>query len=528
MIPFASQRSGGQDLATHLMNDYDNEVTEIAFIRGAVARDLHGAFKEWEVQAETLTRCRKYLYSLSINPDPAQGPLTRDQYLDYIGRTEEALGLRNQPRAVVFHVKEGREHCHVVWSRIDAENEKAVHLGFDRLVLMQVTREFARDHRLDLPSGYDKSRQVGQVSLYEQAQLQQGGLSKDQHKAQVTEAWKHRDDARSFVQALAERGYILASGDKRPYVLVDLYGGMNALPKLIDDKAVRTADVRAFLADEFLEDSLPSVEEAQALVSEYRKRIEQEANRDHVAERLAELKHTQEERRRTVDADRVALKQQHQALRAAQQAMHRAERDRLRADHVARMRGIRQVREERRSTGLAAFLGKVSGVALIQRAVHRYRDAQETKAYLARSAALKVQQVREQKELAIRQRVQGAEIERRSQALASVDAREQRALERDLKRDARVRARGGEEAMPSLTEIAGLEQSRERAIPDVLAAFQRRANSGHRKVPDLLSAFTRAARDRALGRDGDGTGASVENDRINGADPSRDGLGRQR
>lgn len=148
MIPFASQRGGGQDLATHLLNAYDNEITEVAHLRGAIADDLHGAFKEWEVQADTLTRCEKYLYSLSINPDPAQGPLTRAQYMDYIGRVEETLGLKDQPRAVVFHVKEGREHCHVVWSRIDADQQRSVHLAFDREKLMQVTRSFARDHHL--------------------------------------------------------------------------------------------------------------------------------------------------------------------------------------------------------------------------------------------------------------------------------------------------------------------------------------------------------------------------------------------
>ena len=44
MIPFASQRGGGQDLATHLMNEHDNEFMELAQVRGAVAHDLHGAF----------------------------------------------------------------------------------------------------------------------------------------------------------------------------------------------------------------------------------------------------------------------------------------------------------------------------------------------------------------------------------------------------------------------------------------------------------------------------------------------------
>ena len=93
MIPKASQRGLGQDLATHLQNAYDNEYVEIAEVRGAVARDLHGAFAEWELCAHAMTRCRNYLYSLSVNPDPAQEPLSREQYLDYIGRAEGKLGL---------------------------------------------------------------------------------------------------------------------------------------------------------------------------------------------------------------------------------------------------------------------------------------------------------------------------------------------------------------------------------------------------------------------------------------------------
>ena len=148
MIPKASQRGEGQDLATHLQNAFDNEYVEIADLRGAVARDLHGAFAEWEVCAHAMTGCRNYLYSLSVNPDPSQGQLTRAQYLDYIDRAEAKLNLSGQPRAIVFHIKEGREHCHVVWSRIDAEHSKAVHQAFDHQKLMMVTRQFARDHGL--------------------------------------------------------------------------------------------------------------------------------------------------------------------------------------------------------------------------------------------------------------------------------------------------------------------------------------------------------------------------------------------
>ena len=60
----------------------------------------------------------------------------------------------------------------------------------------------------------------------------------------------------AFVQALADKGYMLATG-KRPYVLVDFYGGMHALPRLIGDKTVRTKDIREFLEKDYPPESLP-------------------------------------------------------------------------------------------------------------------------------------------------------------------------------------------------------------------------------------------------------------------------------
>ncbi|PNG24398.1 relaxase/mobilization nuclease domain-containing protein [Methylocella silvestris] len=64
------------------------------------------------------------LYSLSINPDQGLGELTRAKYRDYVDRVEKKLGLEGQPRAIVFHIKEGREDCHVVWSRIDYQTRR--------------------------------------------------------------------------------------------------------------------------------------------------------------------------------------------------------------------------------------------------------------------------------------------------------------------------------------------------------------------------------------------------------------------
>ena len=153
MILKGNQRGSGQRLATQLLNADNNQCVEILDLRGSIAQDLHGAFEEWFACSRG-TRCRKYLYSLSINPDPRQGGLTRAQYFDLIERAGKELGLSGQPRAIVFHVhNDGREHCHVVWSRIDVDSPKAVHIAYDRLKLRTVAQEFARDHDITLPSG---------------------------------------------------------------------------------------------------------------------------------------------------------------------------------------------------------------------------------------------------------------------------------------------------------------------------------------------------------------------------------------
>jgi Relaxase/Mobilisation nuclease domain len=158
MILKGSQRGSGRKLATQLLNADNNQCIDILEVNGAIAQDLHGAFQEWHAESRA-TKCLNYLYSLSINPDPAQRGLTRAQYFDLIERAGEKLGLSAQPRAVILHVhNDGREHCHVVWSRIDVRPEKikAVQISHDRFKLQAVAREFARDHGLTLPPGMRK------------------------------------------------------------------------------------------------------------------------------------------------------------------------------------------------------------------------------------------------------------------------------------------------------------------------------------------------------------------------------------
>lgn len=451
MIPKASQRAGGQDLATHLLNAFDNEYVEVAEVRGAVATDLHGAFAEWEAIAHNLTRCRNYLYSLSVNPDLGQGQLSRAQYLDYADRVEKALGLAGQPRALVFHIKDGREHCHIVWSRIDDRAGKAVHLAFDREKLMMVTREFARDHGLRLPDGYERGGDDRKKkSLYEMQQQKSSGITKEERMAAVTAAWKRSDSPRAFVRALEELGYVLATGS-RPYVLVDLYGTMNALPKLIDDRSVRTKDIRAFLETEFPPESLPSVDEAKALVAQHRQAREDFTRSERDGKALDRLKAAQAARRQKVEAAQASLRARQRDERAALARDQLAARRALKARYLAEMRRVKAARAAARPTGLAAFLGRVTGVSFVIAKIHKHRDAQRHAAFVTEKAALAERQADDKRALAHRQALQAVTIAREVRALAQIEARELKSYEVAQRREERVRHRAGHDHMPALT-----------------------------------------------------------------------------
>lgn len=523
MIPFASQRAGGQDLATHLRNEKDNEFVEVFEIRGAIAGDLNGAFAEWEAQAAALTKCRQYLCSLSINPDELQGRLTREQYLDYIDRAEAKLGLTGQPRAVIFHIKEDkygrmREHCHVVWSRIDADKGKAVPLSFFKEKLMTVTREFARDHGLELPDGYRRHeekvrRRNRQLSGYDCIKEKETGISHEARMAAVTAAWKHSDDGKSFVRALEDLGYILARGrnEKRP-VLVDFYGHTTALTRLIDDPAVKTRHVRERLGAEFAPQNLPSVEEAQALAGQRRRAIEEFEKAREQGEETERLLRQQKARREKLEAEFSFLKERQREERHELAADHKAARRAIKAQHLAETRRIRIDRAQRAPKGLAAFLGRVTGVALITKKVRRYRDRQRLEAYLAGKELLSQHQYEERQTLSRRQYLQASDMDRQLRALAQVEKRERASLEQARRRERRERINARHEHMPLLSlelkppgRMPKIEKAKKRYISEVARELAEAAEARRARTLSLREEFARAAREES----GDSAGGNA-------------------
>lgn len=146
MILVGNQRGGAKNLALHLLKD-ENDHVDLHELRGFVARDLRGAFNEAYAVSRG-TRCKQYLFSCSLNP-PATANVKTEDFEKAINRIEAELGLVGQPRAIVFHEKAGRRHAHCVWSRIRADDMKAVQLSYTRRKLMRVARELYIEHGMD-------------------------------------------------------------------------------------------------------------------------------------------------------------------------------------------------------------------------------------------------------------------------------------------------------------------------------------------------------------------------------------------
>ena len=170
MILIGNQRGGDRDLAVHLLKVEDNEHVEIHELRGFVSDNLRGAFKEINALSKG-TRCQQFLFSLSLNP-PETENVPIEAFERAIADIEVKLGLADQPRAIVFHEKEGRRHAHCVWSRIDIDKMKAINLSHYKRKLNDISKQLFLEHGWHLPDGFlDKEKR--DPLNYQQAEFQQ-------------------------------------------------------------------------------------------------------------------------------------------------------------------------------------------------------------------------------------------------------------------------------------------------------------------------------------------------------------------
>jgi hypothetical protein len=326
MILKGSQRGNAAQLAKHLMNTRDNEHVEQHELRGFMnEEELHEALKESEAIAKG-TRCKQHLFSLSLNP-PEGVHVDTATFETAIEMAEQKLGLEGQPRAVVFHEKEGRRHAHAVWSRIDVDTMTAKHLAFTKMRLMEVSKELYLQHGWDMPKGMI-DREVRNPLNFSRAEWQQAGRAKQDPrmvKALFKEAWQRSDSPEALKAALEQKGYYLARGDRRGVVAVDYRGEAYALSRW---SGVKAKDVKARFANS---DTLPTLDEQ-------RKRIASLAA-DNLRAQAREIDEGYKRLRPAVEFKRTQMVERHRIERTGLAQLQKQREDREAAARVARQFG---------------------------------------------------------------------------------------------------------------------------------------------------------------------------------------------
>lgn len=336
MILKGSQRGGSYNLATHLMNELDNDHITLFEVRGFVARDLHGALSEAYAISKG-TKCDQFMFSLSLNP-PLETVASEQDLIDAADRAEKALGLDGQPRAMVFHEKVGRRHAHVVWSRIDAETMTAINLPHFKNRLMNLSRELYLEHGWEIPDGLrrDGGKSPLNFTLAEWQQAKRLKLDPREIKQSFQDAWNRSDSAKAFKHSLEDKGYFLARGDRRGFVALDINGEVFSVPRML---GIKTREVKAKLGDPA---ALNTVDETKHTIT---RKVT-----DHIHDYIDQVDAQQVK-------DMAPLASQRQAMRAD----HRKERQLLKIKQKQRWQDETRARNNRLSTGLRSLWDRVSG-----------------------------------------------------------------------------------------------------------------------------------------------------------------------
>jgi hypothetical protein len=275
MIIKGKSITGPEALGPYLGNAEKNERVQLIEIRGTIAQDIVGALIEMDAYAEG-TRCLKPLYHAKLNPEPPH-TLTPEQRAEAIDFLEEKLGLTGHARVVVLHQKLGREHLHIVWTRIDLEKMRAVPDSHNYRKHEEVGRELERRFGHPRVQGAHAERDGVErpdrsPSRSELRQEQRTGIKGKLVKEEVTALFRASDGPEAFKAALQDKGYIIAPGDRRDFVIVDCKGGIHSLARRID--GVKAAALREFMAP-LDRATLPTIEQAKQIADERERRAQE-------------------------------------------------------------------------------------------------------------------------------------------------------------------------------------------------------------------------------------------------------------
>jgi hypothetical protein len=176
-------RGHGSQLARYLFHEKNDSIA-VLDLRGTCAHDLNrngliDAMKEFDEYGK-LTQGEKTIFHLAIAPSDYDR-MDSGKWKYAVAKAEEALGLEGQPRAVVMHTYEGKDHLHVAWSRVDLEKHTLKSDSFTNLKLCNAARDIELELGLsklpDIHRGHERAKH-----LNEEFKQHDGGELKERSK----------------------------------------------------------------------------------------------------------------------------------------------------------------------------------------------------------------------------------------------------------------------------------------------------------------------------------------------------------
>lgn len=281
MVIKGDTRGNGRQLAEYLTTMAENEDIRILDVDGRGAMNEKALFRTLTSMSLTsdLTKSQKGLYHAEICPAYEDLPYMDDEkWIKAADMLGEALGLSGQRRVIVMHQKKDRLHAHVVFERYNHDTGKIIRNSFTRLKQNAVRLQMEELFKLKKTPERNQNRPVMREVL--------NGL------------WKKTNSAVEFINAANGKGYTVATGTHRPYIVVDRHGrSFNLVRELA---GVNTKEVR----ERFKEQKLPTEKSAiKAANVKERMIISQERMVDKIRFHQQDMKLAEHEKKLNVTED---------------------------------------------------------------------------------------------------------------------------------------------------------------------------------------------------------------------------------
>ncbi len=268
MIVKGGSRSSVAFWSNHLLRTDKNEeviVLETALWQDDERTSLHQSLQHFQDMARLIERGKKGLYCAHIDSEPGY-EMSREDWETSIDILERQLGFEGQPRLVVKHRKNGRDHIHVVWQRAKQHENGHFFLISDsgnykkhELAARRMERELGHAHIKGVFTGRDRdpktkryrdARPVAALNHREWQRAKRTGTDPKSIKADIAGLWKANKNGRAFTSALERAGYRLVRGDRKDvYMVLDQKGEAYGLRQALRSAGARKKDIEARLKD---------------------------------------------------------------------------------------------------------------------------------------------------------------------------------------------------------------------------------------------------------------------------------------